>query len=354
MRHVKLSILLLAALAGISPARTTAAQQWESLRSGTDARLRGLSAVSDKVAWASGARGTILRTIDGGRVWQPLAIPGTADLDFRDIDAMSDRVAYVLSIGNGPTSRIYKTIDGGQTWTLQFQNSDADAFFDAMAFWDDARGIAISDSVGGRFVIIRTTDGGATWTPVPASALPPALDNEGAFAASGTNVAVFGTQQVWIGTGAASKARVLRSTDAGATWAIAETPLAAGPSAGIYSIAFRDARHGLVVGGDYAKEDEAVDNAAVTGDGGKTWKRATGLSGYRSVVANLPGGRGRSQIWLAIGPNGADVSTDDGRTWKQVSSLGFDTASIGRAANGEPVAFAAGANGRLGRLRFQL
>ncbi|MDQ3170606.1 MAG: oxidoreductase, partial [Acidobacteriota bacterium] len=175
VRHVIPAVLILAALAAHSPQRIAAAQQWESLRSGTDARLRGLSAVSDKVAWASGARGTVLRTVDGGRVWQALTIPETADLDFRDIDAMSERVAYVLSIGNGPASRIYKTIDGGQTWTLQFQNADADAFFDAMAFWDDQRGIAISDSVGGRFVIIRTIDGGATWSPVPASALPPAL-----------------------------------------------------------------------------------------------------------------------------------------------------------------------------------
>ncbi len=335
-------------------ARPAAVQQWESQRSGTDARLRGLSAVSDTVAWASGARGTVLRTIDGGRVWQALTIPDAADLDFRDIDAMSDRVAYVLSIGNGPASRIYKTVDGGQTWAMQFQNGDANAFFDAMAFWDEQRGIAFSDSAGGRFVIIRTADGGARWAPVPSAALPPALDNEGAFAASGTNVAVFGTEHVWIGTGAAARARVLRSIDGGATWAIADTPLAAGPSAGIYSIAFRDARHGLVVGGDYAKEHEAIDNAAVTSDGGRTWKPATGLTGYRSVVATLPGGRGRFQVWLAIGPTGADMSSNDGKTWMPVSSPGFDTASVGRAADGEPVVFAAGANGRLGRLRFQL
>lgn len=349
------AVTFIAALTIASPVQPSAVQQWESQRSGTDARLRGISAVSDSVAWASGARGTILRTIDGGRVWQSLTIPGTADLDFRDIDAMSDRVAYVLSIGNGPASRIYKTIDGGQTWTLQFQNSEPGAFFDAMAFWDEQRGIAFSDSVGGRFLIMRTVNGGADWTRVPPDALPPALENEGAFAASGTNVAVSGTQHVWIGTGAATRARVLRSSDAGATWAITDTPLAAGPSAGIYSIAFRDRRHGVIVGGDYSKEDEAVDNAAFTTDGGKTWKPAAGLAGYRSVVAPLPGGRGSARAWLAIGPTGADLSVDDGRTWKLMSSLGFDTLSVaGEDRDGMPVVFAAGANGRIGRLRFQL
>ncbi|HEX6322625.1 MAG TPA: YCF48-related protein, partial [Vicinamibacterales bacterium] len=278
-----------------------ALQQWESQRSGTDARLRGISVVDEKVAWASGARGTVLRTIDGGRVWQALKVPGAEKLDFRDVDAVSDRVAYVLSIGNGPDSRIYKTEDSGQTWTLQFQNDDPKAFFDAMAFWDATRGIAFSDSIDGRFVIIRTLDGGTTWTRIPGGSLPPALDNEGAFAASGTNVAVFGKQHVWIGTGAAATSRVLHSADAGATWTVADTPLAAGPSTGIFSIAFRDARHGIVVGGDYSKENDAVDNAAVTSDGGKTWKLVAGLTGYRSVVAHLGGERGW-QVWLAVGP----------------------------------------------------
>jgi photosystem II stability/assembly factor-like uncharacterized protein len=349
MRGLSLTLASIAAL-GFASAPF---QQWQSQRSGTDARLRGISAVSDQIAWASGARGTVLRTVDGGRVWQPLTVPDAGSLDFRDVDAISDRVAYILSIGNGPLSRIYKTIDGGQTWALQFQNSDPKAFFDAMAFWDEQRGIAFSDSVDGQFVILRTLDGGKTWTRIPPALLPPALDNEGAFAASGTNVAVFGKQHVWIGTGAAAVSRVLHSADAGQTWSAVSTPLASGPSSGIYSIAFRDTRNGLVVGGDYNKEDEAVANAAVTSDGGKTWKLATGLSGFRSVVAHLPGGRGPINVWLAVGPTGADVSTDDGKTWKQMSSIGFDTVSVARGDARSPTVFAAGANGRLAKLQLQ-
>lgn len=354
MAHRIVVAALIVATGVVAKSAPDAFQQWQGQRSGTDARLRGVSAVSDTVAWASGARGTVLRTIDGGRVWQTLTVPDAGALDFRDIDAMSDRVAYILSIGNGPASRIYKTTDGGQTWALQFQNDDPKAFFDAMAFWDEQRGIAISDSVDGRFVILRTTDGGAHWTRVPLDALPPALDNEGAFAASGTNVAVFGKDHVWIGTGAAATSRVLRSTDGGATWAVADTPLAAGPSTGIFSIAFRDTRHGVIVGGDYSKEDDAVDNAAITRDGGKTWTLVPGLSGFRSVVAHLPGGRGPYQVWVAQGPTGADLSTDDGKTWKQITSLGFDTLSVAAAPDGKPpVVYGAGANGRIGRLELQ-
>lgn len=332
------------------------AQQWQSQRSGTDARLRGISVVTSKVAWTSGARGTVLRTIDGGRVWQKLMVPGAETLDFRDVDAMSDRVAYVLSIGNGPASRIYKTADAGLTWTLQFQNDDPNAFFDAMAFWDEQRGIAFSDSVDGRFVIIRTLDGGKTWTRIPPESLPPALDNEGAFAASGTNVAVVGRDHVWIGTGAAARSRVLHSADGGKTWTVADTPLAAGPSAGIFSIAFRDARHGVVVGGDYRKEEEAVDNAAVTSDGGKTWKLTTGMTGFRSVVAYLgQHGRRRSDSWMAAGPSGTDVSNDDGKTWRQGSSLGFDTIGVPRTGSrGLFIVYGAGANGRIGNINLMI
>jgi photosystem II stability/assembly factor-like uncharacterized protein len=320
---------------------------WTLQDSGVTARLRGISAVSESVAWASGANNSILRTPDGGTTWVRVSAPATDELDFRDIDAIDERTAYVLSIGNGAASRIYKTVDAGATWELQFTNQDQEAFFDAMAFWDADHGLAVSDSVGGRFVIITTENGGKSWVPVTPDRLPPALPNEGAFAASGTNVTVFGRDHVWFGTGAASKARVLRSTDRGRTWQIAETPLPAGQSAGIYSIAFRDATHGIVVGGDYAKEADAVDNVAVTSDGGATWTlvREKALTGFRSVVAYRPG---TPATFIAVGPLGADVTTDDGRTWSRIEGPGFDTFSFARRGS---VGWAAGSQGRIGQLR---
>jgi photosystem II stability/assembly factor-like uncharacterized protein len=51
------------------------------------ASLRGLCAVSAKVVWASGTRGTFLRTIDGGATWQVGTVQGAENLDFRDVDA---------------------------------------------------------------------------------------------------------------------------------------------------------------------------------------------------------------------------------------------------------------------------
>jgi len=319
---------------------------WTPQTSGVTVTFRGVSAVNADVAWASGSRGTVLRTADGGATWQNVSPQGAGALDFRDVDAIDAKTAYILSIGNGDASRILKTTDAGVTWVTQFVSADADAFFDAMAFWDADHGIAFSDSANGQFRIITTADGGRTWTRVALDALPPALENEGAFAASGTNVAVWGDRHVWVGTGAAAKARVLRSSDRGKTWAIADTPIPGGASAGIYSIAFRDALHGIVVGGDYAKEDVAVDNVAVTDDGGITWRLAPGVGGFRSVVTYLPAASGPTL--LALGPSGADISTDDGRTWtpSPTPARGLHTYSHAR---GTSVGWAAGGRGQIAK-----
>src|SRR5256714_8552792 len=320
------------------------APQWSLQTSGVNARLRGVSAVGDRVAWASGSGSTVLRTGDGGATWKKLTVTADA-LDFRDIDAIDENTAYVLSIGNGPASRIYKTLDGGASWTLQFRNDDPEVFLDSMSYWDANHGMVIGDSIEGKFCILTTSNGGREWSRVPAAKLPPALENEGAFAASGTNITVYGSVNAWIGLGAAARARVLRTTDRGRTWRVFETPLKSGQSSGIFSIAFRDPKHGVIVGGDYQKEKEATDNLAITNDGGATWTLVKGLSGFRSVVAYVPGTR----ILFAIGPAGSDYSIDDGHTWQPIRGPGFDTFSF---APKQRLGWGAGARGAIGRLSF--
>jgi photosystem II stability/assembly factor-like uncharacterized protein len=336
--------LSFAAVALASAVMTSAASpRWLVQTSGVTARLRGVSAVNDRVAWASGAAGTVVRTADGGETWQKLAVPDAAALDFRDVDAVGERTAYILSIGAGPASRIYKTTDAGAHWTLQFTNDDPKAFFDAMAFRDAEHGLAVSDSVDGAFVIFSTRDG-KTWTRVPPGKLPAALPNEGAFAGSGTNIAVLGRDRAWFGTGASTRCRVLSTTDGGVTWTIAETPVAASPSAGIFSIAFRDGQHGITVGGDYRKEHDAGANAAATVDGGNTWTPISGLGGFRSVVAVVPRA---PRSWLAVGPSGSDLSTDDGAHWSAIAGEGYHAFSF---APQKQVGWGVGEAGRIGKL----
>src|SRR5215831_7908054 len=194
--------------------------RWQEQKSGTAARLRGVSAVNEIVVWASGSNGTIVRTLDGGAHWHVSVIPEAADLDFRDVHGVDANTAYVLSAGEGEKSRIYKTTDGGTTWSVQFTNHEAKGFFDGFAFWDANSGIAFSDPVAGRFLVIRTTDGGAHWNEIPHANMPGALPDEAAFAASGSSIAVAGRDDVWIATGG-SAARVFHSTDRGLTWSVA-------------------------------------------------------------------------------------------------------------------------------------
>ena len=305
--------------------------QWVSQSSSTSADLRGVSAVSARVAWASGTRGTVLRTLDGGSTWRADTVPGAAALDFRDIEAFDARRAYALSIGNGSASRIYKTVDGGRRWALQFTNRDTTAFFDCLAFWDADHGMAVSDPVRGRFVVLVTSNGGRTWMPLDSAAAPEAREGEGAFAASGTCLVARGARSAWIAT--AFGARVLRSQDRGRTWREAATPLASGaPAKGVFSLAMRDVRHGVAVGGDYEHPLDTTRVAAFTADGGETWTPAErGPGGYRSGASWVPGS---ANVVVAVGTSGSDVSRDGGRTWLALDDTNLNAVSFARDGAG--------------------
>ncbi len=311
--------------------------QWQQQTINTDASFRGLCAVNSNVVWVSGTKGTFGRTLDGGKTWQVGNIPAAEQLDFRDVEAFSANTAYLLSIGNGEASRIYKTSDGGKNWKLQFKNENPKAFFDAFAFWDEQHGIAMSDSVDGKFVLLNTNNGGASWEELKPEKIPAALPNEGGFAASGTCIFTQGKSNVWIGTG---KGRVLRSTDSGKTWTVAETPIITGvESAGIFSIYFKDSQNGIVVGGDYRKPNEAGNTVAITNDGGKTWKVSATTLPFRSGVVWSKG------KWVAVGTSGSSVSTDNGATWQQLDSENYNGVSFTKTGEG----WAAGPKGRIAK-----
>jgi photosystem II stability/assembly factor-like uncharacterized protein len=303
--------------------------QWRQQAVSSNADFRGLCVVSARIAWVSGTQGTYGRTTDAGETWSVGTVPGAAKLDFRDVEAFGEDTAYLLSSGPGEDSRIYKTADGGKTWALQFKNADREAFFDAIAFWDDKHGIALSDPVNGQFQLIVTDDGGANWKRLSPKNLPVALPGEGAFAASGTCLVTYGDSEVWFATGGAETARVFRSDNRGQDWTVSKTPIGAGSeSAGIFSIAFRDRNHGVIVGGDYRKPNDSGATAAITGDGGKTWTLIDKPFPYRSGVAWA---RDR---WVAVGTSGSDFSQDDGATWKPLGQNNYNSVAFSSTGEG--------------------
>ncbi|HKT88577.1 MAG TPA: hypothetical protein VJQ59_09090 [Candidatus Sulfotelmatobacter sp.] len=286
---------------------SAAAQSTPHLQtSHTTESLRGISAVSQKIIWASGTHGTYLRTIDAGRTWTPAQVPGATALDFRGVVAFSADEAFLMSSGPGDQSRIYHTTDAGQHWQLQFTNTNPKGFFDSIAFWDPHHGIALGDPVpdenGRPKFELLVTDDGKTWHQLPPQRLPEALEGEGAFAASNSCLAILSSNSVvlsgavaqahhgqlrsrrppssttdphdpniWFATGGKT-ARVFHSSDNGRSWQVFDTPIIHGPdSAGIFSIAFRNATDGVIAGGDYKHPAADGPNLAFTHDGGKTW-----------------------------------------------------------------------------------
>jgi photosystem II stability/assembly factor-like uncharacterized protein len=313
-------------------------------QSGTTNRLQAVSPVSAQVVWASGVGGTYALTTDGGATWRARVVPGAEALQFRDVQGVSERVAYLLSAGVGTDSRIYKTEDGGDTWTLQFQNEDPNGFYDCFSFWTPKRGVVMADAVNGRFPVLKTADG-ETWKDI-GDALPPALAGEAAFAASGTCAATQGAKRAWMVSAGAAKARVLATKDGGRTWAAYETPIVQGTaSAGGASIAFRDGRHGILGGGDLNAPTALSENVARSRDGGKTWQLATkspfpgaifGLSyaleggyggrldgpaddaegGAEEAADDAQGDDAHDRaVVVATGPGGAAWTADEGDTW---------------------------------------
>ena len=218
--------------------------------------------------------------------------------------------AFLLAAGPGDKSRIYHTRDFGQHWGLQFTNPEPKGFFDCMAFSDRRHGIAVGDPVDGEFEILRTDDRGKNWRSADLSRMPPAVEGEGAFAASNSCIAVRG-QDIWFATGGTT-ARVFHSTDGGKTWTAAETPIVHGAaSQGIFSIAFADNVHGVIAGGDYAHPEQSGTNLAVTDDGGKTWQSASiQPQKFFSAVAYLGDGSGKASI-VAVGSTASAFSQDD-------------------------------------------
>jgi photosystem II stability/assembly factor-like uncharacterized protein len=324
------------------------AQNWTAQQSHTKESLRGLSVVSRKIVWASGTHGTYLRTTAFGQTWIPAQVPGAESLDFRDVEAFSADLAYLLAAGPGEQSRIYKTSDSGKHWDLQFTNHEPKGFLDCMSFWDSQRGIVVGDPVNGKFQLLTTQDGGQHWNYISPESLPPAKDGEGAFAASGTCITTRGKSNTWFVTGG-SAARVFRSTDSGKTWSVTETPITHGPaSAGIFSISFRDGKHGVIAGGDYKEPEKGGANLAKTNDGGKTWKLVRiAQQKYFSAVAYLGGRYGGV---FAGGSSCIGSSSNGLRSWKEFVPAKVNAIDSDHSSN----IWAVGPDGTILRAEFPL
>src|SRR6185312_1380549 len=321
---------------------SAARAQWSARNPGTDASFRGMSVVDSNVVWISGTRATFAWSNDAGRSWHPGNVAAARSFDFRAVHAFSLDTA-LLMVSAQDTALIYRTTDRGRTWTLQYHDESKGAFLDGMAFFDSRHGLAVGDPMNGRFVILETKDGGRHWSRIPDAGLPPALPGEGAFAASGTSLVTCGPRDAWLGTGGAASSRVFHSSDGGRNWSVVETPIKAGvAAAGIFSLACRDTRHLVAVGGNYAKPDASAVTVARSDDGGSTWIAAAPQpsTGFLSGVAFLDARKTGKQL-IAVGTEGTSFSLDSGVTWSRLDSLSLNVVMAGTGGT----TMAAGARG---------
>jgi photosystem II stability/assembly factor-like uncharacterized protein len=306
------------------------------------ASLRGIAAPSADTIWVCGSGGTVARTLDGGASWDLVGPIGTESLDFRSLWVFDPDTAIVASAGS--PARVFRTEDGGRDWALVHSDDRAAIFLDAMAFDDTGHGVLVGDPIDGRFVLLWSDDHGRHWRGSPRA--PAAERDEAAFAAS--NTAVVLTRDDFL-LGTSHTARVLRTDRQLARWQWSRVPIASdSPARGVFSLAFAKDGIGCAVGGDYTAADERSQTAAFTLDGGRTWLPAERMpGGYRSaVIAATALGPG---VRLAAGPNGVDLSSDGGRRWYRLFDRGHH--ALAAARDGSAVVFAAGADGRVSRIR---
>lgn len=374
--------------------------QWQMQDSGTTASLRGIHSLGKGVAWASGSNGTVLRTEDGGYLWQKCTVPqGAEKLDFRGVQGFDANTAFVMSSGPGDASRLYKTTDGCQTWTLVFTNPDPDGFFDTLTIPHSADPayqnelMLLGDPVKGQMSLWRVEkDAKPGELPKRVGKLPKALPDEGAFAASNSALYSFADHEFWLfGTGGPGGARVVSaerlptetgegySTDPGGNIAAAVPVGTHSKSSGVFSIAVKlepsdiahashkpakvDSKHPVppedrklklgdtivAVGGDYMKPDDRTAIAAYRSrNDARAWKAATTQPhGYRSAVAYYA----KADTWIAVGPNGTDISTDGGKNWEALHPGRLDAADADRNWNALSLPFVVGPKGRIAILR---
>ena len=86
----------------------------------------------------------------------------------------------------------------------------------------------------------------------------------------------------------------------------------------------------LTVGGNYKLPEQANGGAAFA---------TNPPSGFRSAVAY----DATAKHWIAVGPNGTDISTDDGATWRAQTGAGQNW-------NALSLPFVVGPKGRIGKL----
>ncbi|MGB3073998.1 MAG: YCF48-related protein [Chitinophagales bacterium] len=316
--------------------------------------IRAIAVLNDSTMWFAGSNGCFGYTEDDGKHWHidSIKIEGRYP-DFRSLSVIDQQTVLLLNAGS--PAYLLKSTDHAESWKTVYSNEKKEIFFDSMKFRDAKNGMAVGDPIDGCFTILTTDDGGDNWKEISCDRLPQAMAGEACFA-SGNTCAEQIENYTWIGTGGA-EARVLSSTDYGATWHYTSTPLLFGKQlTGIFSIDFYDRQHGIIAGGDYENKTESLHSKAISNNGGKSWKPVADfeMPGFCSCVQYQPFSHAKTLLITAH--PGLYISNNAGKKWAEVKdddgkALLENYNTIQFSPTGK-VAWFAGTDGRTGRIVF--
>lgn len=316
--------------------------------------LRGMSVPSEKVIWASGSRGSVVKSVNGGESFEWMQVKGYETRDFRAIHAWDDKEVLIVAVA--APAVILKTMDGGINWNKVYENTDTSMFLDAVKFKDDYSGTVIGDPINDTIFLLNTNDRGAHWNKVSSSFWKSKVkEGEAFFASSNSNIAYLNDEIVFISGGL--KSRLWMNGLA------MDLPIIQGAnSTGANSLSISPSlNHIVTAGGDFSKPNE-VNNNFVKLDRFKipntsykhlsetkyTWrinKKVNNLNGYKSSLIYL------NNKWIvACGTSGVELTKNRGKNWDKISNESFHVAY--KQPN-KKAAFFAGSGGRIGFMNFE-
>ena len=330
-------IILFAVVFNINPLFS---QSIVILTEGTKTSLRGLSVLNEKIIWASGSNGVVLRSTNGGDSFNWIRVKNYETRDFRDIEAFDSNTAVIIAVSE--PALILKTVDGGKTWREVFVDSTPGMFLDAMDF-DGSHGVVVGDPIDGKVFLAETNDSGSSWKVEKKDNCAHMTQGEAFFASSGSNISMKSQSKKsikYIYVSGGIKSRIFYGNNC------FTLPLqTGGNSTGANAMGISPSgEKGIVVGGNFSN-DKLVDSTSVQFSIGKNVlisEPQHSLHGYRSGVAYIT-----EQNLIACGTSGVDFSNDGGQSWKLISNSSFHVVKKGK---NDKAVYLAGTNGTIAKL----
>ena len=303
--------------------------------------------------WASGSKGSIAKSVNGGTDFEWMQVKGYESRDFRSIHAWDDKQAIIVAVA--APAIILKTKDGGNSWYKVYENTDTLMFLDAIHFKDASNGLVVGDPISNHIFLLSTVDKGEHWNEIPSSYFKTPLEKgEAFFASSGSNIAQLSKDDFLVSGGLRSRLWINGS-------AMDIPIIQGGNSTGANSMAISpNGNRIMIVGGDFMKDTSRLQNAVglklfIKPNSNKKWQSEKlpywkidefiGLpNGYRSGVEYVS-----NTILISCGTSGVDISKNKGKNWDLISTESFHV--VRKQPNTKAVFFAGG-GGRIGYYRI--